>query len=299
MRGKKNITQCATNLNPPCLHKRASVDHGIDTYRHVLSRARPLRSAEAGAEPHAEVRAANGYEAIVSLVAAPGQSSGVLQAPGSAMVVISSAIAKLEISIRPAGRNPTPQAQFNLELVSGGSSPTPAIEFNRPAPGTQTRTSTSGLRVVAHVSRIGDLSVDEGAWIAGPEAPSPIEAIGVTSLDADLTLTAEFLNTLRPTQWVSCPTSDFIGTRQQASPLLGVRLRLGGAKSDRVRLNAEALFLGSPQVSASGQEIMVVSDTGRDPMIGLRIWLSYTEPVKPHVENKPGGASRVRVFRAN
>ena len=252
-----------------------------------------------GAEPRAEVRAVTGYEGIVSFVTAPGQPAGVLAAPGAAIVVVSSSAAKLEISISSLGQNRTPQAQFNLELVTGGSSSTPAIEFNRPASAPLKANSASGLRLVAHVSRIGDISVDEGSWIAGPEAPSPIEAIGITSLAADLTVKAEFLNTHRPTQWMDSPTSDFIGTKQQASPLLGLRLRLTGPKAARVQLNAEALFLGNPQVSASGQEIMVLSDTGRDPLIGLRLWLSETESGRPQVPEKPGGASRVRVFRAN
>ena len=260
---------------------------------------RYVSSAEAGAEPRAEVRIVPGYETMVSLIPAPGQPSGVLAIPGEALVVISNSAAKLEISMVPSGQNRTPQAKFNLELVSGGSSQAPPIEFNRPAPMLPKSRSAAGLRVVAHVSRIGDVGVDEGAWIAGPDAPSPIEAIGITCLDIDVKVTAEFLNTARPSLWVACQTSDFIGTRQQASPLLGLRLRLGGAGSDRVRLNAEALFLGNPQVSASGQEITVVSDTGRDPMIGLRLWLSDTEPVKQQVQEKPGGASRVRVFRAS
>ena len=211
-----------------------------------------MSSSETGAEPRAQVRAVSGYESVVSFVPAPGSPAGALEFPGAAMVVISNSAAKLEISMIPVGQNRTPQAQFNLELVSGGSAPAPAIEFNSPMLALPKTDRGSRLRIVAHVSRIGDISVDEGVWIAGPEAPSPIEAIGITSLNTDLQLTAEFLNTLRPNQWVPCPTSEFIGTRQQASPLLGLRIRLAGPKFASVRLNAEALFLGRPQVSASG-----------------------------------------------
>ena len=220
-----------------------------------------------------------------------------LSSPGSVLVVVSKAPSRLEIGLAPLAGDRPPQAQFNLELLAAGA--VPPAELARPSQDESApQPSRSGnLRVVAHVSRIGDLTVDEGAWIGGPNAPSPIEALGVTSLASDLTVSAEFVNTMSPNQWVACPTSEFIGTRQQASPLLGLKLKLEGPKSDRFRLNAEALFLGNPMATASGQQVTMVSETGRDPMIGLRVWLS--EVAKQNVQDKAGVASRVRVFRAN
>jgi hypothetical protein len=68
----------------------------------------------------------------------------------------------------------------------------------------------------------------------------------------------------------------FAGSRGEALPLVGIKLRLTGPNASRYELTADALFLGSHVDSRSGQEIFLSGSTGREPLVGLR--LSLTTP---------------------
>ena len=96
---------------------------------------------------------------------------------------------------------------------------------------------------------------------------------------AGLSLEIQPLLATRPPRWLdSRAAGKFIGTRQRALPLAGLRMRLSGPASDAHEISANALFLGSPVVSRHGRDIEIVSAAGVDPLVGLRFELVSATP---------------------
>jgi hypothetical protein len=104
-------------------------------------------------------------------------------------------------------------------------------------------------------------------------------------------------------------SGDYAGTRGQARPLLGIRLRLSGGAAQSVTLSAEALFLGATVETARGDVIELISGAGVDPLVGLKI--AFVPVPSSAVQGKSNPAQsrqvqqaeprtgRVRVFRAS
>jgi hypothetical protein len=77
---------------------------------------------------------------------------------------------------------------------------------------------------------------------------------------------------------------------------------LQGAAAESLELAAEALFLGSLVTAKRGREIELVSNTGADPMVGLKLGLRVVEKAAVAPFSVVGGnerGPRVRVFRAS
>ena len=69
------------------------------------------------------------------------------------------------------------------------------------------------------------------------------------------------------TPWLSA--GEFAGSRGRSRALTGLRLRLT-PDQDAV-VDVEALFLGSPIMLRSGPSVELISASGVDPLIGLRV----------------------------
>ncbi|WP_177302925.1 hypothetical protein [Methylobacterium sp. 174MFSha1.1] len=151
----------------------------------------------------------------------------------------------------------------------------------------------------------------EGVWIAGPDAPAPIEGVAVRVGDtrSDLRLEYQVLVGGANGGWTAWTTGDYAGTKGQARPLLGIRMRLSGGAARAVTLAVDALFLGATVEAARGDHVELLSGAGVDPLVGLKIALvpvpSGTDPGKNSlVQSRPAQqaesrAGRVRVFRAS
>ena len=133
------------------------------------------------------------------------------------------------------------------------------------------------LRLLAHVSRIGDVWVNEGEWIAGPERPLPIEGLQL-NLDSpvpgfDIRYAAvgrqENLNeaTLQS-------LGSFVGTRAQARPLTGLRLEISPS-SGPIEIEAHAVFFGAPIQKARGTSIILTGPTKKEALLGLNVMILH------------------------
>ena len=156
------------------------------------------------------------------------------------------------------------------------------------------------LAMLAHLARVGDVTVGEGDWVGGPAAPAPVEGIAVRcspnlgALDYQVMAVGEG----RWSDWTSAGA--FAGSRGRAKALVGVRLRLHAAV-DAV-IEGEALFLGSVIVRKQGLDLEFRSSAGNDPLVGLRIGIRKNLPattLKPTGFDGKQGTGRVRVFRAS
>jgi hypothetical protein len=162
------------------------------------------------------------------------------------------------------------------------------------------------MRILGHVTGIGDVWVKSGEWIAGPSAPSRIEGISIDWPDKPADFEIHYaVKTAKP-QAISGRTMElgsFAGTRGKAMPLVSLMFELAGAAADDHQLTVEAIFLGAPATRMTGKRIVASGPTGREPLVGLRVGLQNVDVVtrpapKPAVAKPARSAGRVRVFRS-
>jgi hypothetical protein len=162
------------------------------------------------------------------------------------------------------------------------------------------------VRILGHLTGIGDIWVKSDEWIAGPSAPSRIEGISINWPDKPADLEIHYaVKTAKP-QAISGRTMElgsFAGTRGKAMPLVSLMFELSGAAADDHQLTVEAIFLGAPATRLTGKRIVASGPTGREPLVGLRVGLRNgavaTRPASKPTAAKPArAAGRVRVFRS-
>jgi len=277
---------------------------GLFVLRYVSSHA-------TGAAPQVSVRPVVGAESVVEIISAPGDRAGVIEVPGRGLVIRAQAATTLLITVHSAGgRNA--DAELRLEPIgsSDASAESPMTNAQEGLLKGQGRTGRQPvLEILGHVSRRGDLRVSAGEWIAGPDAPAPIEGI---ALDVEghpgVALEYQALIGGPNGSWTQWSAGGYVGTRGKFKALHGIRLRLTGVAASALEIEAQALFLGSSAMTRKGSNIELISPAGADPMVGLRIALFEDQSRSRAKENggansSAAGASRdsgrVRVFRAS
>jgi hypothetical protein len=274
-----------------------SVARGLHVLRYV--------SVQGGGNPPvAFVKASMETEGALEIVCAPWLAQGQLVRPGDCVVLRAERPVELTVGLRRGAPGGGLDASFRLEPLVPSEESVAARSDPRLALTLAKAGVVEPLSLLAHVSMRGDVVVKESEWAAGPEAPAPIEGLEIRGAVGDgVSLEAQVLVSSRPPRWSSwAPAGEYAGTRGRYLQLVGVRLRLTGAKADRREIVADALFLGSLVMSKRGQEIEFVSKSGVDPLVGLK--LGVVETVAPVVDRPAFIAgrerdSRVRVFRAS
>ena len=264
--------------------------------------------------PVALARPAPGFEKVIQFMSAPGGVDGWLERPGAAVLVRAEDTGKIQIGVRRSRANGGLEAVFRLKSVSvlpdderdptsasstpKSSAPITPSEFSPSAKGSQ------GVLFLAHVSRRGDVPVRPNEWAGGPDTPGRIEGLAILGLGRDgVQPEVQVLAGSSSAAWSAwAGEGAFVGTRGRNQPLVGVRLRLTGDNAHHVILHAEALFLGSAIMSKRGREVECVSESGRDPLVGLRLEICPER----RASVRPAWATvgqddhpRVRIFRAN
>jgi hypothetical protein len=253
------------------------------------------------------VRPARGSEPYIEVISAPGVVAGYLNVPGACAVVRAEQAGRLTIRIRAGGDRGSLDASFRLEPIVTAEK-ADAVVASSP----RVDAVSDGLRLLAHVSRRGDIEVNAGVWVAGPEAPAAIEGLELRgAAPAGVGIEIQPLVGTNPVRWLDwTPHGSFVGTRGRAMPLAGLRLRLVGDQASHYTLSADALFLGSPIVSKRGRDIEFVGSAAGDPLVGLRLELVPEARARSESGAYPVFASgafgteqrkepRVRVFRAS
>lgn len=271
-----------------------TVEAGLYVIRYVSA-------PSAGEAPVVQVEPDWRSTGSLEIVSDPRLRNGLLTGPGAAVVVRSTGEGRLVMTARPRSPGGPVEARLQLEplvTVPGvGGSDLPAGR-GRPAP-QPVGGGDEGLVLTGHLSRRGDVKVGAGQWLGGPRQPLPIEGLQISRLPRGVELEYQVLVGARPAQWSPwVRASEYAGTRGRAMPLLGLRLRLGGDATARIR--AEALFLGAPVVSRTGRQVEFVGVSERDPLVGLSLAIDVAEEAGRAEPRRvaPEGAGRVRVFRA-
>jgi hypothetical protein len=244
------------------------------------------------------------------LLSPPGYPTGALVRPGDALVVQARQNARLSVRVQPSAPHGSSEADVSIERLGQSAEEDEAVtsaEFSEESRSER----TNALEVLAHVARVGDISVPAGEWIAGPESPARIEGLSLEWRDPsrhpDLKYAVRVGGRRSSLMWGNGDGS-FVGTRGQARPLTEVRFELTGEAADKSELVVEALFQGAGPVRAEGRNIRLSGPSGQEALVGLRIDLvdtaihdaamlsgSGVRTVNGEGE-RPSG--RVRVFRS-
>jgi hypothetical protein len=250
-----------------------------------------------GRSPFAVVRPASASAPFIEVISPPGVVAGFLSGPGDFAIVRAEQSGNLLVKIVAQNPGDPLEASLRMETLSGGEKPAVAAAAITPM-------SKAAPTILAHVSRRGDVEVAMGAWIAGPDAPSPIEGLEVRgALPEGVAIELQPLLATNPPRWMdwSGPGS-FVGTRRRALPLSGLRLRLSGASAASFEIAASGLFLGSPVLNRRGREVEFVSSAGLDPLVGLQVELVAASVEGPAANDRTLAESppesKLKVFRA-
>lgn len=286
---------------------------------YVLRYVQAPTSSEA---PHVFVRPSPGSEDAVSVISPPGERQGLIPAPGACVVVRAERAGALQVTIRSAASAGGTEAELRLETLSGevgsGGVAQSGVAYGasaQPVPSL----SAPRLDVLGHVSRRGDVRVADEQWIAGPASPAPIEGLAIQLVGDAAGLSLEYQVQIGGPggAWSPWVAGGYAGTKGQARPLLGARLRLVGARASQFQIEAEALFLGATARRLKGQAIEALSGSGVDPLVGLKLLVVPAGPVarapieasipapqrmattQPSAPVPAARAGRVRVFRSS
>jgi SAM-dependent methyltransferase len=257
-------------------------------------------------------------EGAVDLILPPTAEGPTLWSPGASMVARSMGGGRLRVTVAPSRPNGSTAARVQVIALSTNAPAGARAPADAGAPeGDAVDLDLTSFRVLGHVAGIGDVFAAAGTWIAGPMAPSRIEGIAIEWPAKPTNFSLRYtvrVGGQRPVTSEPVEAGTFAGTRGRSLPLLGATLEISGGAARGHQLSVEAIFLGSPQMRAAGQRVVLSGPTGQEPLVGLRaaiVPIEYkseggrvpssaaapvsAKPAKPAGKMPP---ARVRVFRS-
>jgi hypothetical protein len=275
--------------------RTVEIDRGLFVVRYASA-------ADHEHPPKVTVRPQRGDQRVV-VVLHPDHDDAVMWEPGASVVIRATDPTTLVIEVEASAPTGSAAASVRIEPINQGRRPAAA----RPDRDGEIFGAVSAVRVLGHVASVGDVIVNGGDWIAGRTAPSRIEGIAIDwpnmPEDIDLRYTVKTATTQSIVGRTAGPGT-FAGTRGKALPIVAIALDLSGSGAADIRLEVEAIFLGSPAVRSAGHQITLSGPTEREPLVGLRISVNRVDAttrrqgVATPLAARTGHASRVRVFRS-
>jgi hypothetical protein len=249
--------------------------------------------------PRVRISADPSSKKSITFVLSPEESEPVLWQPDTCLVVRAEAAGKLGVQVIPMEEGGSTAATVRIEPISQGKTAAPPMS-NGATP------DLDALRLLGHVTGLGDVTVTADEWIGGPSSPMRIEGIAIDWPEQPMDLQIRYaVKTARPmpTSGQTMELGSFAGTRGRAMPIVGLMLELSGPAAARHQFCVEAIFLGSPATRIISNRVVASGPTGREPLVGLRLSLNSVEAAEELktkvLTNKHGGAAeRVRVFRS-
>lgn len=256
------------------------------------------------APPKIVVSAMPGSEGDVEFILHPDETTPVLWQPGTTLIVRTALPASINVRVHPSIYGGSQAATVQIEPLSQGVDPASSSTMPRSS---SRELDLTSFRLLGHVAGRGDVVVGPNEWVAGPGSPSRIEGVMLTwpgqPRDLNLRYAVKTMEA-RSSQVDLVTTGTFSGTRGKALPITSLLLEMTGSSAGNVHFLAEAIFLNSPTLRATGQRILLSGPTGREPMVGLRITiegLGATDPIvtsRSQLTIPPMTTGRVRVFRS-
>jgi hypothetical protein len=249
--------------------------------------------------PRVRLSADTSSKKDITFVLCPDESEPVLWEPDTCLVVRATTAGKLGVQVIPTEEGGSTAATVRIEPISQGKVAAPPMSNG-------TMHDLDALRLLGHVTGLGDVTVTADEWIGGPSSPMRIEGIAIDWPEQPPDLQIRYaVKTARPMPASGQTTElgSFAGTRGRAMPIVGLMLELSGPAAARHQFCVEAIFLGSPATRIVSNRVVASGPTGREPLVGLRLSLNSVEAAE-EIEtkaplNQHGAApERVRVFRS-
>jgi len=287
--------------------RRVDLERGLYVLRYVSA-------TDSTVPPVFEISVAEEQRSAVTLIPFPGERAGLLSLPGDFLVVRALTRSFIKVRARPRVRNGSIAGELrleNLETSAAGWSSAQPDRIVPPVPSPERPGATPALerpqlRVLAHLSRTGDVSVGDGEWVGGPQMRRSMEGFAVSWLnkpaDVDIICAAELGGSVRT---VAPKAKDgFVGTRGRAVPLVSVNFQLTGSAADDFYIVADGLFSDASLVSKRGKKVSLSGPTGTEALVGLRLSVEARGQIvgAPVRQSRAGGtavlgSSRAKVFR--
>jgi hypothetical protein len=235
----------------------------------------------------------------ITFVLYPEQSEPILWEPDTCLVVRATATGKLAIQVIPTEEGGSTAATVRIEPISQGKAATSLTNNG-------TAHNFDDLRLLGHVTGLGDVTVMADEWLGGPSSPMRIEGIAIDWPQQPSDLQIRYaVKTARPmpASGQTMELGSFAGTRGRAMPIIGLMLELNGPAAARFQFCVEAIFLGSPATRIISNRVVASGPTGREPLVGLRLSLKSVEAVR-ELDTKASSSKheappdRVRIFRS-
>lgn len=207
-----------------------------------------------------------GSRSAVRFLSHPDAPDLILERPGQAIALSVLDRVAVHLTVAPRRAGGSLDARIDLE----------AFDYRRQdvAVTAANVANLKSLSLLAHVARQGDILAPAGVWIGGPTSPSPIEGFELRPEPAEPQFARAQVLTQGQSDWGAwTPATAFQGSRGRATPLTGLRLELQGDYRHRYEFEGEALFLGAPPQAFHGVDVEARAQSGRDPLVGLRLRL--------------------------
>jgi hypothetical protein len=252
--------------------KRARQQQSV-TINRGLFLVRYAAAEDAARPPIVNIEADPASNKDIRFLLHPDHTKSQLLEPDTCLVVRALAPGRLSIEVVPTHKGGSAAATVRIEPLIQ-SKPTSPL-----APATHQKSSAddlTGLRVLGHVTGIGDKVVKANEWLAGPSTPLRIEGISIAWPGKPNDLEVRYaVKTAKPqsTSGRAMSLGSFAGTRGKAMPVVGLMLEMTGPAAATLQFAVEAIFLGSPTTRVVGKRIVASGPTGREPLVGLRLVL--------------------------
>ncbi len=147
-----------------------TIDRGLFLVRYAAAE-------DAARPPLVRVSADPAPNKDIGFLLQPDRSEPVLWQPETCLVVRALAPGKLAIEVVAAQAGGSTAATVRIEPLTQGQPAAPLAQTKgaeRSSPADR-----KGLRILGHVTGLGDQLVNANEWLAGPSAPSRIEGIAI------------------------------------------------------------------------------------------------------------------------
>lgn len=123
-------------------------------------------------------------------------------------------------------------------------------------------TKEKKMHIIAHVQRMGDVSVDLGDWIGIPDSKTWIEGFGLALDDRLQPEDIEYQAVLGK-GWLSpwYQGNQFCGSRGLSLPLCGLRVRLSEEAAKKYKINLQATFIDGTKLGPVEDDTTLSSES--------------------------------------
>lgn len=152
-------------------------------------------------------------------------------------------------------------------------------------------------RIIAHIAKFGDISVDCGIWLRGDAEDQAIEGLMLPKCG----MAGVVLRSVATGQIAQ--SGEFLGSRGQARPLCGLEIWIDGIENHK-RIEAEAIYKKAGFLKASGTKVMLSGLDDFDPLMAVKVSIADVAPLSSSSLGQKSGnfnigqrAERMKLFK--